>query len=97
MQLERTGTCVAIQFGRAGIEALVLRRRRLHNDDRTEAREVSSVWEAARSSSNPIASKDAPTNPRGIPVAPFVDRVEDYVTDRSEVESTVNSFKEMIA
>ncbi|KAF2641533.1 Prefoldin, subunit 3 [Massarina eburnea CBS 473.64] len=42
-------------------------------------------------------SKDGPTNPRGIPVAPFVDRVEDYVTDRSEVESTMNSFKEMIS
>ncbi|KAF2266222.1 Prefoldin, subunit 3 [Lojkania enalia] len=42
-------------------------------------------------------SKDAPTNPRGIPVAPFVDRVEDYVTDRSEVESTIASFKEMIS
>ncbi|KAL1602844.1 peptide chain release factor 1 [Paraconiothyrium brasiliense] len=42
-------------------------------------------------------SRDAPTNPRGIPVAPFVDRVEDYVTDRSEVESTINSFKEMIS
>ncbi|KAJ4348314.1 peptide chain release factor 1 [Didymosphaeria variabile] len=42
-------------------------------------------------------SRDAPTNPRGIPVAPFVDRVEDYVTNRSEVESTINSFKEMIS
>ncbi|KAH8724589.1 Prefoldin subunit-domain-containing protein [Phaeosphaeriaceae sp. PMI808] len=42
-------------------------------------------------------SKDAPTNPRGIPVAPFVDRVEDYVTDRSQVESTINNFKEMIS
>ncbi|KAF2204097.1 prefoldin subunit [Delitschia confertaspora ATCC 74209] len=42
-------------------------------------------------------SKDAPTNPRGIPYAPFVDRVEDYVTDRCEVESTINSFKEMIS
>ncbi|CAO2656359.1 Nn.00g051620.m01.CDS01 [Neocucurbitaria sp. VM-36] len=42
-------------------------------------------------------SKDAPTNPRGIPQAPFVDRVEDYVTNRSEVESTINSFKEMIS
>ncbi|KAF2241984.1 Prefoldin, subunit 3, partial [Trematosphaeria pertusa] len=41
--------------------------------------------------------KDAPTNPRGIPFAPFVDRVEDYVTDRSEVENTMNSFKEMIS
>ena len=42
-------------------------------------------------------SKDGPTNPRGIPVAPFVDRVEDYVSDRSEVEPTINSFKEMIS
>ncbi|ORY09723.1 Prefoldin subunit-domain-containing protein [Clohesyomyces aquaticus] len=42
-------------------------------------------------------SNDAPTNPRGIPKAPFVDRVEDYVTDRTEVESTINSFKEMIS
>jgi hypothetical protein len=45
----------------------------------------------------PASSNDAPTNPRGIPVAPFVDRVEDYVTDRSEVETTINSFKEMIS
>ncbi|KAF2177411.1 Prefoldin, subunit 3 [Zopfia rhizophila CBS 207.26] len=43
------------------------------------------------------SSKDAPTNPRGIPYAPFVDKVEDYVTDRSEVENTINSFKEMIS
>lgn len=42
-------------------------------------------------------SRQAETNPRGIPRAPFVDRVEDYVTDRSEVESTINSFKEMIS
>ncbi|KAF1843949.1 prefoldin subunit 3 [Cucurbitaria berberidis CBS 394.84] len=46
------------------------------------------------------SSKDATTprtNPRGIPNAVFIDRVEDYVTDRSEVESTINSFKEMIS
>ncbi|KAL1595549.1 peptide chain release factor 1 [Nothophoma quercina] len=42
-------------------------------------------------------AQQAETNPRGIPRAPFVDRVEDYVTDRSEVESTINSFKEMIS
>jgi hypothetical protein len=42
-------------------------------------------------------SEDAPTNPRGIPRAIFIDRVEDYITDRSEVESTINSFKEMIS
>ncbi|KAF1920327.1 Prefoldin subunit-domain-containing protein [Ampelomyces quisqualis] len=43
------------------------------------------------------ASKDAPTNPRGIPLAPFIDKVEDFVSDRSEVENTINSFKEMIS
>ncbi|KAI4955473.1 peptide chain release factor 1 [Alternaria rosae] len=37
------------------------------------------------------------TNPRGIPVAPFIDRVEDYVTDRADVEKTINNFKEMIS
>ncbi|KAG9204641.1 peptide chain release factor 1 [Epicoccum nigrum] len=42
-------------------------------------------------------AQEAETNPRGIPKAPFVDRVEDYVTDRAEVESTINSFKEMIS
>ncbi|EOD48134.1 putative prefoldin subunit [Neofusicoccum parvum] len=43
------------------------------------------------------SSKDAPTNPRGIPYAPFVDRVEDYVTTRAEVEGTLKSFQEMIS
>lgn len=42
-------------------------------------------------------SKDAPTNPRGIPYAPFVDKVEDYVTSRADVEPTMNKFQEMIA
>ncbi|KAI0475227.1 Prefoldin, subunit 3 [Xylariaceae sp. FL0804] len=41
--------------------------------------------------------KDAPSNPRGIPYAPFVDKVEDYVTSRDEVESTMRSFQEMIS
>ncbi|CBX98439.1 similar to prefoldin subunit 3 [Plenodomus lingam JN3] len=41
--------------------------------------------------------ESAPTNARGIPYAPFVDRVEDYVSDRSQVDATVNSFKEMIS
>ncbi|KAJ4388097.1 peptide chain release factor 1 [Gnomoniopsis smithogilvyi] len=41
--------------------------------------------------------KDAPTNPRGIPFAPFIDKVEDYVTTRAEVEPTMNKFQEMIA
>ncbi|KAK5011357.1 peptide chain release factor 1 [Cryomyces antarcticus] len=43
------------------------------------------------------SSKDAPTNPRGIPYAPFVDKVEDYVSSRAEVESTLKSFQEMIS
>lgn len=45
-------------------------------------------------------SKDAaPTgsNPRGIPYAPFVERVEDYVTTRDDVEGTLKSFQEMIS
>ncbi|KAK3985905.1 Prefoldin subunit-domain-containing protein [Cladorrhinum sp. PSN332] len=43
------------------------------------------------------ASKEAPTNPRGIPQAPFVDKVEDYVSSRADVESTLRSFQEMVA
>ncbi|KAK5125169.1 peptide chain release factor 1 [Meristemomyces frigidus] len=42
-------------------------------------------------------SKDAPTNPRGIPYAPFVDKVEDYVSSRAEVEGALKSFQEMIS
>jgi len=42
-------------------------------------------------------SDSLPANPRGIPVAPFIDRVEDYVTDRADVEKTINNFKEMIS
>ncbi|KAI0007298.1 Prefoldin, subunit 3 [Xylariaceae sp. FL0662B] len=46
----------------------------------------------------PATQKDsAPTNPRGIPFAPFVDKVEDYVSSREEVESTLRSFQEMIS
>ena len=42
--------------------------------------------------------KDAtPTNPRGIPQAPFVDKVEDYVSSRADVEGTLKSFQEMIS
>ena len=37
------------------------------------------------------------TNPRGIPVAPFVDRVEDYVSSRADVDATMRSFQEMIS
>ncbi|KAI1659524.1 Prefoldin, subunit 3 [Daldinia decipiens] len=46
----------------------------------------------------PAAQKDgATTNPRGIPQAPFVDKVEDYVTSRDDVQSTLRSFQEMIS
>lgn len=42
--------------------------------------------------------KDAArTNERGIPYAPFVDRVEDYVTTRADVEPTLKRFQEMIS
>ena len=41
--------------------------------------------------------REAKTNPRGIPYAPFVDRVEDYVSSRAEVEGTLKSFQEMIS
>ncbi|KAK2014409.1 prefoldin subunit [Colletotrichum eremochloae] len=42
--------------------------------------------------------KDAtPSNPRGIPKAPFVDKVEDYVTTREDVEPTMRNFQEMIS
>ncbi|APA14360.1 hypothetical protein sscle_12g091300 [Sclerotinia sclerotiorum 1980 UF-70] len=39
----------------------------------------------------------ARTNERGIPYAPFVDRVEDYVTERADVEPTLKRFQEMIS
>ncbi|KAI9670308.1 MAG: hypothetical protein M1831_006522 [Alyxoria varia] len=52
-----------------------------------------------------MASKDAQqsgeaatsSNPRGIPLAPFVDKVEDYVSSRAEVESTLKRFQELIS
>ncbi|GLA11910.1 peptide chain release factor 1 [Aspergillus niger] len=43
------------------------------------------------------SSVTPPTNPRGIPAAPFVDNVADYVSSRSEVEPTLRSFEEMIS
>jgi hypothetical protein len=44
-----------------------------------------------------LNSKNAATNERGIPYAPFVERVEDYVTTRADVEKTLQSFQEMIS
>lgn len=43
------------------------------------------------------AKEPAATNPRGIPYAPFVDKVEDYVSSRADVEPTLRSFQEMVA
>ncbi|PTB44401.1 hypothetical protein M441DRAFT_55449 [Trichoderma asperellum CBS 433.97] len=53
----------------------------------------------ASSEKQPVVSgkDDAPTNPRGIPYAPFVDKVEDYVSTRDDVEPTLRSFQEMIS
>ncbi|KAL6721086.1 peptide chain release factor 1 [Lecanora helva] len=47
--------------------------------------------------SKKLESKDAATNPRGIPYAPFVDKVEDYVSSRAEVDGTMKSLQEMIS
>lgn len=46
---------------------------------------------------NDTSKEIAPTNPRGIPYAPFVDKVEDYVTSRADVEATLKNFQEMIS
>ncbi|KAG8529195.1 peptide chain release factor 1 [Bacidia gigantensis] len=47
--------------------------------------------------SKTTGSNDLGTNPRGIPNAPFVDKVEDYVSSRAEVDQTMKSFQEMIS
>ncbi|KAH8673347.1 Prefoldin subunit-domain-containing protein [Xylariales sp. PMI_506] len=53
---------------------------------------------SAESKEVATGSKEAgATNPRGIPHAPFVDKVEDYVTSREEVEGTLRQFQEMIS
>ncbi|KAJ8097129.1 Prefoldin subunit-domain-containing protein [Lipomyces tetrasporus] len=36
-------------------------------------------------------------NPRGIPQAPFIEVVEDYVRSRDQVESVLQSFQEMLS
>lgn len=45
----------------------------------------------------PPTTAPTQTNPRGIPVAPFIDNVTDYVSSRAEVEPTLRSFQEMIS
>ncbi|KAL1967601.1 hypothetical protein VTN77DRAFT_3116 [Rasamsonia byssochlamydoides] len=50
-----------------------------------------------KSEGSSSATTTAKTNPRGIPVAPFVDNVTDYVSSRADVEPTLRSFQEMIS
>jgi len=42
-------------------------------------------------------SPDPTTNPRGIPLAPFVGKVEDYVATRADVEPALSKFQEMVS
>ncbi|KAL7962164.1 Prefoldin subunit domain-containing protein [Trichoderma compactum] len=53
----------------------------------------------ASSEKQPVVSgkDETPTNPRGIPYAPFVDKVEDYLSTRDDVEPTLRNFQEMIS
>ncbi|KAI1344521.1 Prefoldin, subunit 3 [Xylariaceae sp. FL0016] len=52
---------------------------------------------SAKGKDNATGKDATPSNPRGIPYAPFVDKVEDYVTSRDDVEGTLRSFQEMIS
>lgn len=56
------------------------------------------IFIACGSKGGPISrKKDGDVNPRGIPYAPFVDKVEDYVSSRAEVDGTMKNFQELIA
>ncbi|KTW27267.1 hypothetical protein T552_02250 [Pneumocystis carinii B80] len=44
-----------------------------------------------------MKSKEAPLNQKGIPTAPFVDKIEDYVTSQEQVEPTLRQFQKLIA
>jgi len=44
-----------------------------------------------------VGSVAAATNPRGIPTAPFVEKVEDYIATRADVEPALRKFQEMIS
>ena len=37
------------------------------------------------------------TNPRGIPRAPFVDKVDEYVTSPEDINGTLRKFDEMLS
>ncbi|KAK6359625.1 hypothetical protein TWF696_000771 [Orbilia brochopaga] len=42
-------------------------------------------------------NQDSKTNQRGIPEAPFIENVEDFVTSKQEIEPAIRKFSEMIA
>jgi hypothetical protein len=46
---------------------------------------------------NVLYYSKAESNPRGIPLAPFVDDVESFLTSRDEIEPNLKKFQEMIA
>ncbi|KAK3376738.1 Prefoldin subunit-domain-containing protein [Lasiosphaeria ovina] len=52
---------------------------------------------ASKGKESATGKEAAPSNPRGIPYAPFVDKVEDYVATHADVEPTLRNFQEMIA
>ncbi|KAK7206360.1 Prefoldin subunit-domain-containing protein [Myxozyma melibiosi] len=49
------------------------------------------------SSSEPKPGEAGYVNPRGIPQAPFIEAVEEYVRSRDQVESILQSFQEMLS
>lgn len=49
------------------------------------------------SASTSIKTADPTTNPRGIPIFPFMTSVSDYVKTLSEVEPTLTRFQEMVS
>ncbi|KAJ4861930.1 prefoldin subunit domain-containing protein [Trichoderma breve] len=57
----------------------------------------SDLWLTRANTAGRSGKDETPTNPRGIPYAPFVDKVEDYVSTRDDVEPTLRNFQEMIS
>ncbi|KAK9495420.1 Prefoldin subunit-domain-containing protein [Lipomyces doorenjongii] len=51
----------------------------------------------AASSAPKMPGQHGYVNPRGIPQAPFIEVVEDYVRNRDQVQSVLQSFQEMLS
>ncbi|KAK9236243.1 Prefoldin subunit-domain-containing protein [Lipomyces kononenkoae] len=51
----------------------------------------------AASSASKSPGQPGYVNPRGIPQAPFIEVVEDYVRNRDQVQSVLQSFQEMLS